>query len=143
VHARERDRPDVAAKRELWKDAQLDMDINKLVFLDESGVNTDMARLYARAKGGERAHDAIPLNTGVSTTILSSVRLDGECIYTTFPGAVNGERFKEYLRDILVDFLRPGDVVVMDNLRSHKVKGVLELIESSGASLMYSCYDLK
>jgi len=56
------------------------MDTGKLVFLDECGVNTNMARLYARAKGGERAHDGVPLNTGISTTILSSVRLDGECI---------------------------------------------------------------
>lgn len=108
-----------------------------MVFLDESGVNTDMARLYARAKGGERAHDGVPLNTGTSTTILSSVRLDGECIYTTFSGAVNGERFKEYLREMLVDFLRPGDIVIMDNLRSHKVDGVVELIESAGATVLY------
>jgi len=96
-----------------------------------------MARLYARAKGGERAHDGVPLNTGISTTILSSVRLDGECIYSTFSGAVNGERFKEYLRELLAASLRPGDIVIMDNLRSHKVDGVVELIESAGATVLY------
>lgn len=113
------------------------MDAGKLVFLDESGVNTDMSRLYARAKGGERACEGVPLNTAVSTTILSSIRLDGDCIYTTFPGAVNGERFKEYLRELLVASLRPGDIVIMDNLRSHKVTGVVELIESAGATVLY------
>ncbi|MCD7947319.1 MAG: IS630 family transposase [Oscillospiraceae bacterium] len=113
------------------------MDLSKLVFLDESGVNTNMSRLYARAQGGKRANDAVPLNTGVSTTILSSVRINGERVYTTFSGAVNGERFKEYLREFLVDSLHPGDIVIMDNLRSHKVAGVAELVASSGATILY------
>ena len=63
--------------------------------------------------------------------------MSGETVYTTFPGAVNGERFKQYLRELLVQFLRPGDVVIMDNLRSHKVDGVVLLIESVGASVVY------
>ncbi len=113
------------------------MDVNKLVFLDESGSNTDMSRLYARAKGGARANDAIPLNTGTSTTMLSSVRLNADPVYTTFSGAVNGERFKEYLRDLLIPTLQPGDIVIMDNLRAHKVSGIAELIESAGAFLVY------
>ena len=96
------------AKREEWHDFQEDLNARKLVFLDESGVNTDMSRLYARAKGGQIATDAIPLNTGTSTTILSSVRLDGETVFTTFSGAVNGERFKEYLRELLTDSLERG-----------------------------------
>lgn len=128
---------DVVAKREIWQESQLEMDVTKLVFLDESGVNTDMARLYARAPGGERAVDAVPLNTGISTTMLSSVRMDGELVFTTFPGAVNGEKFKAYLEDFLIQTLRPGDIVVMDNLRSHKVSGVIELVESVGATVLY------
>ena len=96
-----------------------------------------MLRLYARAKGAQRANDAIPLNTGASTTILSSLRLDGETVFTTFSGAVNGERFKEYLREFLVESLRPEDIVFMDNLRSHKVLGVTELIEAAGATVLY------
>lgn len=113
------------------------MDVPHLVFLDESGVNTDMTRLYARAPGGERAVDAIPLNTGVSTTILSSVRMDGELVFTAFPGAVNSERFKAYLEEYLIRTLRPGDIVIMDNLRTHKVSGVSEIIESVGAAVLY------
>lgn len=113
------------------------MDISKLVFLDESGVNTNMSRLYARAQGGKRANDAVPLNTGVSTTMLSSVRASGEKVYTTFSGAVNGERFKKYLRELLIASLRPGDIVIMDNLRSHKVDDVAQLIASAGAVILY------
>lgn len=124
-------------KREEWQSIQGDINPQKLVFLDESGVNTNMSRSYARAKGGQRATDAIPLNTGTSTTILSSVRLDGETVFTTFSGAVNGERFKEYLRELLADSLRAGDIVIMDNLRAHKVTGVAELIEATGATVLY------
>jgi transposase len=113
------------------------MDVDKLVFIDESGSNTNMSRLYARAKGGERANDHVPLNTGETTSILSSMRLDGETVYTTFSGAVNGERFKEFLREFLAPTLRPGDIVIMDNLRSHKVLGVAEIIESAGATILY------
>jgi transposase len=108
-----------------------------MVFLDESGVNTDETRHYGRARGGERVRDAIPLNTPKSTTMLSSVRMNGETVYTTFAGAVNGERFQEYLRDHLCAALRPGDIVIMDNLRSHKVQGVREIIESAGATILY------
>jgi transposase len=124
-------------KRGAWSENQAAMDADKLIFLDESGSNTNMSRLYARAKGGERADDAIPLSKGESTTILSSMRLSGETAYTTFSGAVNGERFKEYLKNILAPTLRPGDIVIMDNLRSHKVSGVTEIIESVGASVLY------
>ena len=108
-----------------------------LVFLDESGANTDMTRLYARAEGGARAVDSAPLNTPTSTTIISSIRTDGECVYTTFSGANNGEKFKEYLKNHLIGSLKQGDIVVMDNSKAHKVDGVKALIESVGASLLY------
>jgi len=107
------------------------------VFLDESGVNTDETRHYGRAEGGKRVHDSTPLNTPASTTILSSIRTSGETVYTTFAGAMNGDRFKEYLRECLTPTLKPGDIVIMDNLRSHKVQGVKELIESVGATVFY------
>lgn len=110
---------------------------SSLVFLDESSVNTDETRHYGRAEGGERVHDTTPLNTPKSTTILSSVRLSGETVYTTFSGAVNGERFQEYLRNHLTSVLRPSDIVIMDNLRVHKVQGVQEIIESTGATILY------
>ena len=108
-----------------------------MVFLDESGANTDMTRYYARVEGGARANDSTPLNTPTSTTILSSIRADGEAVYTTLDGAVNGERFKEYLKEKLIHALKPGDILIMDNLRSHKVQGVREIVESVGAKIIY------
>ena len=108
-----------------------------MVFLDESGANTDMTRYYARVEGGARANDSTLLNTPTSTTILSSIRADGEAVYTTLDGAVNGERFKEYLKEKLIHTLKPGDILIMDNLRSHKVQGVREIVESVGAKIIY------
>ena len=124
-------------KREAWPDIIAAIDLNKLVFLDESGVNTNMSRLYARASGGTRANDAVPLNKGQSTTILSSVRANGTTVPMVFSGAVNREKFKEYLRDYLAASLHSGDVVIMDNLPCHKVVGVSDLIEAAGASILY------
>ena len=113
------------------------VDAGKLVFLDESGVNTNMSRRYARSIIGQRANDAIPLNTGKSTTILSSVRLDGTIVPVLFTGAVNRDRFLDYLKEHLVPTLQPGDLVIMDNLRTHKVDGVATLIQSAGAVPVY------
>lgn len=124
-------------KREAWGTIIGEIPVENLIFLDESGVNTNMSRRYARAFGGRRAVDAVPLNKGQSTTILSTVRLDGTTVPTVFPGAVNRDKFKAYLRDFLVPTLRPGDVVVMDNLPCHKVEGVSRLIEQAGASVLY------
>lgn len=124
-------------KREAWEDITDTIPLEHLVFLDESGVNTNMSRRYARALGGERATDAVPLNKGTSTTILSSVRLDGGTVPMIFDGAVNRERFKEYLRECLAPTLRKGDVVIMDNLPCHKVDGVKGIIEQAGATVLY------
>ena len=120
-----------------WKEKMPKVDVGKLVFLDESGVNTNMSRRYARSAIGQRANDAIPLNTGKSMTILSSIRLDGTIIPVFFAGAVNRERFKDYLKEHLVPKLNPGDIVIMDNLRTHKVNGVATLIKSAGAFSIY------
>jgi transposase len=108
-----------------------------LVFIDESGVNTDMTRRYARAKDGQRANDHTPLNTGKTTTIVSSVRTDGTTVPVFLSGAMNGEKFSEYVEQHLVPTLHCGDIVVMDNLRSHKVDGIRQAIENAGATVLY------
>ncbi len=69
--------------------------------------------------------------------MLSTIRVDGETVPTFFAGAVNGEKFKAYLQELLAPKLRPGDIVVMDNLRAHKVEGVKEIIETAGATVLY------
>lgn len=81
--------------------------------------------------------DSAPINTPKTTTLLSSIRLDGTTVPISFQGALNKERFLEYLKDSLVPTLHPGDFVVMDNLGSHKVDGVAELIRSAGAEPLY------
>lgn len=124
-------------KRKEWGTIISEMDPTHLVFLDESGINIDMTRRYGRSKGKKRVVDSAPINTPKSTTLLSSIRLDGSTVPMVFQGAVNKERFLEYLRDFLVPTLQEGDIVIMDNLGSHKVSGVAELIHSAGAKLLY------
>lgn len=97
----------------------------------------DMARRYGRGKGGERVVDHASLSTSKSTTILSSVRLDGELAFTTFQGRTTDTRFLTHLKDILIPTLRPGDIVVMDNLRAHHIQAVAELLHDAGAQVLY------
>lgn len=96
-----------------------------------------MSRRYARARKGLRATDAVPLNKPVTTTMLSSIKEDGSTVPMIFQGALNREKFKEYLKDFLIPTLKPGNIVVADNLRSHKGDGIAELVASAGASLIY------
>lgn len=112
-------------------------DPTKLVFIDESGVNTNMTPRYGRAIGSERVIDHAPLNKGKTTTIVSSIRVDGSTVPMTIEGAMNGERFKEYVEKHLCPALRQDDVVIMDNLSFHKVDGIKEAIEQVGAHLWY------
>ena len=125
------------AKREQWSGFAKKTQASHLVFLDESGVNINMARRYGRGKGGRRVVDRTPLNTPRSTTILSSIRLDGEMAFTTFPGGTTADKFLTYLKETLIPALRPGDVVVMDNLRTHHMQAVGELLHAAGAEVFY------
>lgn len=123
--------PDVRDKRKNWTENISDYDKEKLVFLDESGVNTNMTRIYGRALGGARSVDKVPLNTPLNTTILSSIRINGETSYTTYSGGTTKDKFVEYLKNILIPALHDGDIIVMDNMRSHHVKEVSEIINNS------------
>lgn len=137
VHASEQKRPDIKLQREKWKETIKTLDVSKLVFLDESGVNINLTRRYGRAIGKERVHDYAPLNTPKSTTMLSSIRMDGTMIHKEFSGAVNREHFLDYVTNSLTPSLHSGDIVIMDNLRTHKVDGVQQTIQSVGAQVLY------
>jgi len=113
------------------------MDLGRLVFVDESGAKTNMTRLYGRAMAGQRAVDDIPSGHWCTTTMISSVRLDGSTACMVVDGATNKEVFQAYVRHILLPTLKAGDVVVLDNLSAHKNKAVRDLIESVGAELWY------
>ena len=115
----------------------LESGADNLVFLDESGINIDMTRHYARAKTNERAVDSTPVNTPSSTTILSSIRLDGRTAHTIYQGGTTAERFAEYLRDTLLPTLSKNDIIVMDNMSSHHARTVKDILDASGIRYFY------
>ena len=113
------------------------MDSGRFVFIDESGAKTNMTRLRARVPGGARAYDSVPAGHWSTTTMISSLRLDGQTACMVLPGAADRAAFREYVRHVLGPTLRPGDVVVMDNLSVHKDVAVREMIEAREASLVF------
>ena len=112
------------AAREAWFDAQLDLDPDRLVFIDETGANTKMARLYGRAPRGERCRAAVPHGHWKTTTFTAGLRSDGIVAPLVLDGAMDGEVFQAYVEQMLAPELRRGDIVVMDNLPAHKVHGL-------------------
>ena len=113
------------------------MNLEKLVFIDESGAKTNMTRLYGRAKAGARATDDTPSGHWCTTTMISSVRLDGSTACMVVDGATTKDVFKAYAEQILLPTLKSGDIVVLDNLSTHKNQDVRDLIESVGAELWF------
>ena len=109
----------------------------KLIFIDETGASTKMARLRGRATRGERCRASIPHGHWKTTTFTAGLRLSGMTAPMVLDGAMDGPAFKAYVEQVLVPVLEPGDIVVMDNLPAHKVKGVREAIESAKAHLLY------
>jgi transposase len=105
--------------------------------MDESSVDCGMTRRYGRARKGERVGDHAPDSRFERTTVVSAVRLDGRHATMVFKGALDGAAFGVYVRDVLAPILGEGDVVVMDNLAVHKVKGALEPIYGKGASVLF------
>lgn len=109
----------------------------RLVFLDESGAKTDLTRLYGRALGGARVVDSAPHGHWCTTTMLSSIRLDGSMAAMVVEGPTDGDVFGVYVAQVLVASLRPGDIVVMDNLAPHKMPRVVAAIEAAGAEVWF------
>jgi transposase len=109
----------------------------RLKFLDESGSNLALTRLYGRAAPGERMAEGVPQNYGENVTMLAAIGLDGLQAPMTVNGAVDGAVFLTYVREVLCPTLAAGDIVVMDNLKAHKVAGVAEAREAAGARVEY------
>jgi transposase len=108
-----------------------------LVFLDESGAKTNMTRLRGRALRGERVYDGAPYGHWCTTTMLASIRLDGTTACMVLEGATTTEVFRAYVQSVLLPTLKPGDVVVLDNLSPHKNPATLALIEQVGATVHF------
>lgn len=137
LHARERDTEANLKRREEFTAKIRTIAPERLIFLDESGVTTSMTRLYARALSGQRIHEATPGGHWKIMTILGAISLRGMIATMTIEAATDTEIFLAYVEQVLCPALRPGDVVVMDNLSSHKVSGVSRLIAAAGAEVLY------
>ena len=109
----------------------------RLVFIDETGASTKMARRHGRAPRGERCRAPVPHGHWKTTTFVGALRLEGMTAPMVLDGAMHGAAFLAYIEQVLVPELKPGDIVVMDNLPAHKPKAVRDAIEKAGAELRF------
>ena len=136
-HALEQDRPDVLIRREAWFAGQLDLDPARLVFVDETGLSTKMARLRGRSPRGQRCRAGVPHGHWKTTTFTGALRLTGMTAPFVWDGAMNSTVFLAYVEQVLGPTRQPGDMVVMDNLPAHKGTAIREAIERCGARLVF------
>ena len=135
--AGERDRPDVARRRAQWTKYQDRIDPSRLVFIDETWTKTNMAPLRGWGPRGNRVIAKVPHGHWQTTTFLAALRHDRIDAPWLLEGPIDGESFHLYVEKILVPTLRTGDIVIMDNLGSHKGKAIRRLIRSAGAKLLF------
>jgi transposase len=137
VLASEQDRPDVARRRERWQARQKQIAPARLVFIDETWAKTNMAPLRGWAPRGRRLKAKVPQRRWKTLTFLAALRCDRIEAPWLLDGPINGERFRLYVEKVLLPALRPGDIVVMDNLGSHKGQAVRQTIRRAGAKLFF------
>jgi transposase len=137
LHAAEQDTAAGQFRRSVWREETSQIDPSKLIFLDESGATTEMTRRYGRGLRGERVCEGTPGGHWRTLTVLGAIRSSGWVATMTIEAATDGDIFLAYLEQVLCPQLGPGDVVVMDNLAAHKVAGVRDRIQQTGAELRY------
>ena len=137
MHADEQRRADVAAQRRQWRAGLPVHDAGQYVFLDECGVTTDLLRRYGRSPRGTRLHDHTPCSHWETQTVIAALRLEGVSAPAVFDGPIDAVSFRAYVEQVLVPTLRPGDVVVLDNLAVHKQPEVRTAIEAVGAQIRF------
>src|SRR3954471_6295205 len=135
LHASQRDRPDVQAKRRSFRRKVKQIEPSRLIFVDETGVTTAMTPAYARAPRGERAVDSAP-GAWESVTVIAALGLDGVRAPLAVPGSTDTAAFQSSVDQVLVPALHESDVVVLDNLKPHLASGVAAAIERAGASVL-------
>lgn len=137
--AAEQDRPELKAERAAWREEFAAIDPARLVFVDESGASTAMDHTYGRAPSGLRVDGPVPQGHWKVVTLTAAVRLGGvpESACLAFDGATNTAAFEGYVERCLAPALRPGDIVIMDNLSCHKTAEVARLIGAAGAEVRY------
>jgi transposase len=137
LRAREQLDPEVIAQRREWGERTAGIDPDRFIFLDESNAKTTMTRTYGRAPRGERVVDHVPDGRYHSTTMMGAVRRDGTVAAMVYEGGTDVAAMEAFASGDLRGIVRPGDIVVMDNLSSHKNAGVVAAIESTGASVWH------
>src|SRR4051794_37194434 len=128
AHAAEQDRPDIRKRRAAWFEGQLDLDPERLVFIDETWASTNMARRYGRAPRGRRLRVGVPHGRWKTTTFVAGLRTSGVVAPFVLDGPINRAAFEAYVEKVLVPELRLGDGVILDNLSSHRGPRVRALI---------------
>ena len=127
----------MAEKRAHWHEQLAGEGSARLVFVDESGANTKMTRWHGRSPSDQRLVAEVPHGHYQTSTLISAVRLNGPCAPWLFEGAMDGKMFLAWVSQGLVPTLQKNDLVIMDNLATHKVQGIREAIETAGARLLY------
>jgi transposase len=135
--ATEQRREDVQAEREQFQQEMAEVDAQDMVYVDESGVTTSLTRLYGRAPRGQRVIDHVPHGHWKVLTILGALTSDGMQAAMTIPAATDGDVFRTYVEQVLIPVLRPGQVVIWDNLPAHKGAGVRKAIEAAGCRVRF------
>ena len=127
----------MARKRVRWKRYQGRLDPRRLVFIDETWAKTNMTRTHGRCARGQRLVDKVPHGHWKTLTFLAALRCDAITAPFVLDGPINGEWFLAYVEQVLAPALRPGDIVIIDNLGSHKGKAVRRAIRAVGAKLFF------
>jgi transposase len=137
LHASEQDRADIARRRERWQKYQGRLEAKHLVFIDETWAKTNMTRRHGRCTRGTRLVAKVPQGRWRTLTFLAALRCDRITAPCVIDGPINGASFRAYVEQFLVPTLSRGDVVIMDNLGSHKGQAVRRLIRAAGAKLFF------
>ena len=137
VRAAEQDRPDITAERDRWRESQKQLDPKHLVFIDETWAKTNMAPTHGRCRRGQRLYAKVPHGHWKTTTFIAALRHDGVAAPFVLDGPINGEWFLAYVKEVLVPTLSPGEIVLLDNLGSHKSLKIKKAIEATGAELRF------
>jgi transposase len=137
LHASEQDRPDVERRRPRWRQYQAIVEPSRLVFIDETWPKTNMTRTHGWCAVGKRVVDKVPHGHWKTMTFLAALRADRIEAPCVFDGPINGERFRAYVEQALVPTLKPGDVVIIDNLGSHKGTAVRRALRRAGAKRFF------
>lgn len=137
LFAIEQDRTDVARRRKRWKGLLKRLDPKRLVFIDETWIKTHMASLRDWCKRGKRLKVYAPHGKWRTMTFVGALRYDQLTAPCVFDGSISGDCFKAYVNQVLIPAIRPGDIVVMDNLGSHRAKIIRQMIKKAGARLWF------